>query len=224
MEYINSVWQISIIALVAGAMIGALAYRLFSPSVKQADKIMHELDETREELGSYKASVNSHFNKTSELVNDLTQNYVKVYQHLAEGALTLGDSRTLTNLLEQHQGKVLISVDEEGDAPDTLASEPPIDPITIRDMPEEPANEYAGQAVDPDTDKPDPENSAADAGITETVKSSDSPDDIAEAMEPVLNVDAIAEVTEKADSEVKAEADKAIPEGKEKTEARTTTH
>ena len=43
MDYVNSVWQIGIIALVAGAMIGALAYRLLAPSVKQAEKTKSEL-------------------------------------------------------------------------------------------------------------------------------------------------------------------------------------
>ena len=112
MEYVNSVWQISIISLVAGAMIGALAYRLFAPSVQQAGKIKTELDVAREELDSYKTSVNQHFDKTSELVSDLTQNYVKVYQHLAKGAQTLGDNKAFANLLEQHQGRVSIAVDD----------------------------------------------------------------------------------------------------------------
>jgi uncharacterized membrane-anchored protein YhcB (DUF1043 family) len=70
-EYLDSVWQIGIIALVAGVMIGALAYRLLAPSIKQADQIKSELDTARDELDSYKASVGQHFNKTSELVNDL---------------------------------------------------------------------------------------------------------------------------------------------------------
>ena len=50
MEYLQSVWQISIIALVTGGMISVLAYRLLAPSVKQADKIKTELAEAREEL------------------------------------------------------------------------------------------------------------------------------------------------------------------------------
>ena len=122
MDDVNSVWLFGFIALVAGAMIGALAYRLLSPSVKQVIKIQSELDMARAELSSYKESVSSHFVKASELVNDLSQNYVKVYRHLAEGAQTLGDSKTLTNLLEQHQGKVLITVNDETNAADTIAS------------------------------------------------------------------------------------------------------
>lgn len=112
MDNIISLWQIGIIALIAGILIGALAYRLFAPSVKAADKVKAELEQSQAELANYKTSVNSHFDKTSELVSDLTQDFVKVYQHLAEGAQSLGDSSTLTNLLEQHQGKVLISVED----------------------------------------------------------------------------------------------------------------
>ena len=64
-------------------------------------------------MANYKASVNQHFDKTSELVGDLTQSYVKVYQHLAEGSETLGGSKAFTNLLEQHQGKQLIAGDDD---------------------------------------------------------------------------------------------------------------
>lgn len=113
MENIESIWQLGLLALAAGALIGALGYRLFAPALTRADKLRSELEAARQELIDYKASVNSHFDKTSELVNDLTQNYVKVYQHLAEGAQTLGGSRQLNNLLEQQQGKVLLTVDDE---------------------------------------------------------------------------------------------------------------
>lgn len=113
MENFESIWQVGLIALAAGAMIGALAYRLFAPSVTRANKVRSELETARQELIDYRASVNQHFDKTSELVNDLTQNYVKVYQHLAEGAQQLGGSRELNRLLEQKPGKVLLAVDDD---------------------------------------------------------------------------------------------------------------
>jgi len=109
----QSIWQVALIALAAGGLIGALAYRLLAPSLTRAGQVRAELEAARQELIDYKASVNSHFDKTSELVSDLTQNYVKVYQHLAEGAQTLGGSRQLNNLLEQQQGKVLLTVDDQ---------------------------------------------------------------------------------------------------------------
>lgn len=113
MEYANSVWQIGIIALVAGVLIGALVYRLLSSSDDEIEKIKSELDSMKRERDEYKANVNQHFDKTSDLVSDLTQDFVKVYQHLAEGAQSLGDSKALTDLLEQHQGKVSIAIGNE---------------------------------------------------------------------------------------------------------------
>ncbi len=171
MDDVNFVWQIGIIALVAGAMIGALAYRLFAPSVKQVDKIKSELDTAREELSCYKASVNSHFNKASELVNDLTQNYVKVYRHLAEGAQNLGDSSTLTNLLEQHQGKVLISVDDETNARDTIAGGGFVDSTVTQETPVEAVDEHAEPFVGTSNDEIDPVISGDDLATTNASKS-----------------------------------------------------
>ena len=144
MEFIDSIWQVGIIALLAGAMIGALAYRHFSPSVRQADEIKAELDHAKRQLSDYRSSVNSHFAKTSELVNDLTHNYVKVYQHLAEGAQTLGDSRALNNLLEQQQGKVLLAVDDENEATETVARASRPEPVAES---EERASSDAGEAA-----------------------------------------------------------------------------
>ena len=113
MEFLGSVWQIGLIALAAGILIGILAYRVYSASTSETDQVRAELDETRDELQHYKANVQSHFDRTAELVNELTQNYARVYRHLADGAHTLGDSKTLTNLLEQQPGRVVITVDEQ---------------------------------------------------------------------------------------------------------------
>ena len=127
MEPLNSIWPVVIAALGVGAIIGAIAYRLFTPTVKNARQLQTQLDEAKEELSSYKSSVSSHFNKTSHLVNELTQDYVKVYKHLAEGAQALGDPKEFTNVLEQHQGKVLISFGDESDNPGAVISETPVD-------------------------------------------------------------------------------------------------
>jgi uncharacterized membrane-anchored protein YhcB (DUF1043 family) len=73
-----------VIALVVCVVISALIYRLLSSSYKQIDKIKSELNSRKSELDEYKVTINQHFDKTSELVSDLTQDYVKVCQHLAE--------------------------------------------------------------------------------------------------------------------------------------------
>jgi len=223
-DYVNSVWQISIIALIAGAMIGALAYRLLAPSVKQADKTKSELDTAREELSSYKASVDSHFDKTSELVNDLTQNYVKVYRHLAEGAQTLGDSRTLTNLLEQHEGKVLTSVDDETNARDTIASDEFEDSVVTPETPVEAVDEHAEPFVGTSNEETAPEISGDDTVTTNASKSAAGPGQHTEVSQPVLDVNKIEEAAGNVESTVSAVADSVVRESEDSAKARPVTH
>lgn len=199
MEYASSVWQISIIALVAGAMIGALVYRLFSPSVKQAEKIKTDLYQVRGELASYKASVRQHFEKTSELVNDLTQNYVRVYQHLAEGAQTLGDNKAFPSLLEQHQGKISIAIDDTSNA---VSDDSRFDPAVTELSSSEPVDEHAESFNSQGSEEPDPENLANDSTKTVTENLSDNLDNDAEGVEAVPSVDATEALTEKAHSRV----------------------
>ena len=221
MEYLDSVWQIGIIALVAGVMIGALAYRLLAPSIKQADQIKSELDTARDELDSYKASVGQHFNKTSELVNDLTQNYVKVYQHLAEGAQTLGDSKTFNNLLEQQPGRVSIAVDDTPDTADTAADDLVAEPLTAQAASVETVDEHAEPFTDVKTAGVDPAASESDTAASEASASTGNQ---AEASEPVINVDALDKVAESANVDGPTGTDSAPPAGEEKAEVRTTSH
>jgi uncharacterized membrane-anchored protein YhcB (DUF1043 family) len=224
-DYVNPVWQIGIIALIAGAMIGALAYRLLAPSVKQADKTKSELDMARKELSSYKASVDSHFDKTSELVNDLTQNYVKVYRHLAEGAQTLGNNRALTNLLEQHQGKVVISVDDETSARDTVAGGEFEDSVVAPETPVEAVDEHAEPFVgSPSNDETDPEISTDDMATSNASKPAAGPDQRTEVTKPVLDVNKIEEAAEKVEPPASAVADSAVRESEDSPEVRPVTH
>lgn len=132
MDPVHLVWLFGLAALVGGGIIGAIFYRNLTPAIKEVDSLKDELAQARREMDDYKGSVNSHFDKTSELVNELTQDYVKVYKHLAEGAQALGDNRDLNNILEQYQGKTLISVDDEAKPPADFSeqiSEPPVDAV-----------------------------------------------------------------------------------------------
>ena len=162
MDPVQFVWLMGTGALIGGGIIGAIAYRNLAPTRKEASNLKAELDQARDEMETYKASVNSHFDKTSELVNELTQDYVKVYKHLAEGAQVLGDGREFTHVLEQHQGKVLIAVDGESAVEETIVSEVPADTpeeqevsapldhvVDQQDTPEE-AAEIADEAKDPE--------------------------------------------------------------------------
>ncbi len=244
MEITYSVWQIGLIALVAGALIGVLAYRLFAPSVRRADQVKSDLDATRDELRSYKENVNEHFDKTAELVNDLTQNYVKVYQHLAAGAQSLGDGKRFDNLLEQQPGKVAIAVDDESPAAQPIDAESTVDAAatTAADAPAEARDERTAAGIEAGaaetaavkTATAEPESVAAPSAAVESDRAASSGEAAASdnatadaerradaGEEPVLNVDALDEAIDKAD---RKSAGSAVPESKPDGEVRTTTH
>lgn len=157
MDPIDPVWLFGAIALVAGVLLGMLIVRLLNPVAGDLDRLKTELEQERAEMERYKASVNSHFDKTSELVSELTQDYVKVYRHLAEGAQTLSDTREFKQVLEQSQGRVLITVEKDAGAPladsaDPLADEIPVQAASadVEDVPlaDAPANDADSAAAD----------------------------------------------------------------------------
>ncbi len=75
----NSIWIIGIVALAAGALIGYLMGRSGDNSGQQ--KLVNQLNEAQQELSEYKEQVNSHFETTAALVNNLTESYREVHQH-----------------------------------------------------------------------------------------------------------------------------------------------
>ena len=124
MVSIDPLWVFGGIALLAGVLLGVVICRRFTPTITDVDELRVKLEQSRSELDGYRTSVNGHFNKTSDLINELTQDYVKVYQHLAEGAQTLSDAPEFSHVLEQHKGKVLISKEEEVSSQDTAEAGP----------------------------------------------------------------------------------------------------
>ncbi len=170
MDPVYLFWLFGIGTLIGGGIIGAIVYRNLTPTIKEANNLKVELEEARQEMDSYKASVNSHFDKTSELVNELTQDYVKVYKHLAEGAQALGDGKDFTNVLEQHQGKVLISVDDESVAQDTVVSEVVAETQEPQETPLK-STELPDQVVTQEANSDSDEDLAAKVVISETPES-----------------------------------------------------
>ena len=236
MDFIGSELQIGAIALCIGILIGILGYRFLGGSTRQTEKIADELKAAKTELTDYKDSVNQHFHKTSDLVNELTQNYVKVYQHLAEGAQSLGNSESFNNLLEHQKGRVAISL-EDSNQPSHDIPHRPVDVVEEKkashDEPTEKAPETVGEAAPIEAE----ENVAAEAAVktdepaiasatdeTADSKSSATPPSDAESPETVLNVDALGGSTEKETFDGKLETVTKKSGNEEATEVRPTTH
>jgi uncharacterized membrane-anchored protein YhcB (DUF1043 family) len=188
MDPVYLFWLFAVGALVGGGIIGAIVYRNLAPGKKESDDLNAELDAARLEMEAYKTSVNSHFDKTAELVNGLTQDYVKVYKHLAEGAQALGEGRDFANVLEQHQGKVLISVDSDKNVQETIVSDVS---VGAQEMPETPAesSDVPEQEIEQESITAGNEDVDAREENSESAEPSAEP---GEKKEPVINIDNLA--------------------------------
>jgi uncharacterized membrane-anchored protein YhcB (DUF1043 family) len=81
----------TLLAFGTGLALGAVSVGFFrrrssSAERERAKKLAGELDEALERLEAQRAQVAKHFEETSDLFRDLTEQYTRLYAHLAEGA------------------------------------------------------------------------------------------------------------------------------------------
>jgi uncharacterized membrane-anchored protein YhcB (DUF1043 family) len=81
----------------AGAAVGALISVQICRG-KESTRLKKELEALKEEYARYKENVGRHFVQTSTLVNNLTQSYKDVHQHLSNGAQSLCDAELAMEL------------------------------------------------------------------------------------------------------------------------------
>ena len=79
-------------ALVLGFAIGALVVWLIN---RKAAGPNHSVKALREESERFREQVNDHFVETAELINQLTDSYKKVFDHLSDGAERLVDEKVI---------------------------------------------------------------------------------------------------------------------------------
>lgn len=82
-------WLIGLICFLVGAGAGALMFKIFRSDEAKVEELEARLQQLSEEHENYKANVHSHFDGTARLLNDMTESYRNVYQHLANGAQAL---------------------------------------------------------------------------------------------------------------------------------------
>lgn len=86
----DAVTGMNAMALVLGVAIGLVAGYVLFPAIREAKVLRAQLDRALKEHEDYKASVNTHFRKTADLVGQMTRSYAAVYDHLATGARAFG--------------------------------------------------------------------------------------------------------------------------------------
>ncbi len=97
---------IALASLAVGLVIGTILGRTLSGSTRQSRTLTEELRKKDDELKTYQHKVTDHFITTSELVNNLTQSYKEVHQHLAASAMTLTNPEISNKLLEAGSGNL----------------------------------------------------------------------------------------------------------------------
>ncbi|WP_415901763.1 YhcB family protein [Neptuniibacter sp. QD29_5] len=133
----ENVWLISIAALVVGAVIGFLMGRSDGGAQRQAE-LAEKLESTQKELDSYKSEVTEHFEKTAALVNNLTNSYKDVHEHLATGAQGLCQPGSVDLALEPSLTPKL-----ESEAEGSSAEEKPATETEQAESSSEPPRDYA---------------------------------------------------------------------------------
>jgi uncharacterized membrane-anchored protein YhcB (DUF1043 family) len=76
-------------ALVIGLLAGLLLGRLTSPGNQKYREVERKLDQVLQDKKVYEDEVVEHFSDTAKLLNNLTESYREVHNHLAKGAATL---------------------------------------------------------------------------------------------------------------------------------------
>ncbi|MBX2809271.1 MAG: DUF1043 family protein [Cellvibrionaceae bacterium] len=88
---LTTLLTVAVIALAGGFILGALSTRVFSADRKRSQRLESRLQQADTTLQNYQQQVTQHFSETANLVNNLTQSYKEVHQHLANNALKLAN-------------------------------------------------------------------------------------------------------------------------------------
>lgn len=112
------VWMIALGCLAAGAALGYwLASNKGTDSAKVTDLESH-VQELQRSQAIYREEVSDHFSTTAELIQQMTDSYKEVYQHLANGAQGLCSEEVANKLLPTSQDSGFgLSIDEDGMLP-----------------------------------------------------------------------------------------------------------
>lgn len=74
-----------------GGFAGAFLCFVILTRRRSDSAIERQLRELQEEFTAYRENVNQHFNRTADLVNNLTENYVKVQKHLEDASVSFAE-------------------------------------------------------------------------------------------------------------------------------------
>lgn len=129
MVSLEALVMVSAVVFCVGGLVGAIISRTLIPPAQQKE-LENSLAAARKELDNYHQDVAQHFAETSRLVNNLTQSYKDVHEHLARGAIQLTNPEISKQILAAGDDQLGIEahdlISEEGfHPPKDWAPKPP---------------------------------------------------------------------------------------------------
>jgi uncharacterized protein len=131
----TSIWTVTILSFALGLVLGCIGTYLFLGRFSHNAKLREELSELKERFADYRDQVTQHFMRTSELVQEMTQSYRAVYEHLATGASELCDGEVKTPSLDTADNGLLADgghPHDQGYGDELLGDTPRISDLKIK--------------------------------------------------------------------------------------------
>lgn len=131
----TSIWAVGILSFALGLILGCISTYLFFGRYSHTAKLQEELGELRERFSDYRDHVTQHFMRTSELVQEMTQSYRAVYEHLATGAQELCEGEVEAPSLDTSNKDLLVEnahPDDDGYGDELLGDTPRISDLKIK--------------------------------------------------------------------------------------------
>jgi len=91
------------IGVIAGFAAGFYFSHLNDGNKKKCEDLEGQLTNAKDEISSYKQNVTNHFVKTSNLINNMTDSYRAIYDHMSEGAKSLCPESLIDNPVGKFQ-------------------------------------------------------------------------------------------------------------------------
>jgi uncharacterized membrane-anchored protein YhcB (DUF1043 family) len=115
----HSLWIVGILGILLGIGLGSIVTYTLASRGKRNENLQAELDQLAERFTEYRDQVGQHFLQTSNLVQEMTQSYRAVYEHLASGAYhlcgELADTPSLGHESGAAQGDEPVAAEDNAD-------------------------------------------------------------------------------------------------------------
>ncbi len=114
------IWLVAIGCLAIGVVFGVVIASRYSSGPMRVRELENQIRGLKENQREYKDSVSDHFSMTAELVQQMTESYRDVYQHLASGAQDLCSAEVANKLLPADTDAVFDTSNSKSDSDDLI--------------------------------------------------------------------------------------------------------